>query len=75
MMIMRLLMIIMNLMSENIEGVVVEPDIHNDDDYDDEEEFSGIKFHGVNKNYELVCHHCHYVRKYGGAKNSICNFR
>lgn len=44
------------------------------DDYDDQG-FSGMTFHGVNKNYERVCNHWHYTDKYRETTHSICNLR
>ena len=44
-------------------------------DNDDDEEFNGIKFHGVSKNYGRVRDHCYYTGKYIGTAHSICNLR
>ena len=43
-------------------GDAAEPDI--DYNYDNDEEFSGMKFHGVNKNCERICDNCHDTDKY-----------
>ena len=50
-----------------------ETDIHVDND--DDEEFNGIKFHAVSKNYGRVRDHCYYTGKYIGTAHSICNLR
>ena len=41
------------------------------DDYD--EEFDGMRFHGISKNYKKIRDHCHYTWIYMVAANSICN--
>ena len=37
-----------------------------------DEEFDGMRFHGVGKNYERAHDHYHYTIKYRGATHSIC---
>ena len=48
-------------------GDTAKPDI-DVDDYDYDEEFNGMRFQGVNKDYERVCDHCHCTAKQANAK-------
>ena len=55
-----------------IASEVLEPDIKLDDcdntDNDDDNEFNGIKVHGISKKYERVHDHCRYTGNYRGLQ-------
>ena len=55
-----------------IASEVLEPDIKLDDcddtDNDDDNEFNGIKVHGISKKYERVHNHCRYTGNYRGLQ-------
>lgn len=56
-------------------GDAAEPNI-DVDEYNDAEDFSGMRFLGVSKNYEGVfCDRCHCAGKFRKAAHSICKSR